>query len=53
MHYDIVNRQGYVIGNAVVLGTYAYYILHKEQYGCAREIKTDELESRFNLQRTY
>lgn len=50
MHYNIVNKQGYVIGNAVVLGTYSYYILHKELYGCAREINTDELYEKFKLE---
>lgn len=49
MHFDIINRQGYVIGNAIILGTYSYYILHKDIYNCAREIDTDELCEKFNL----
>lgn len=47
MHYDIINRQGYVIGNAIVMGDYSYYMLNKESF--TRTIDTDELYKKFHL----
>lgn len=50
MHYNIVNRQGYVIGLALVMGSYSYYMLNKDPSNNAVEINTDELYEKFKLE---
>jgi hypothetical protein len=43
MHFNILNKQGAVIGEALVLPRYSYYIINLSNDYLAKQIDTDEL----------